>query len=266
MERAERRVVVVGDDDRTAKLRTAIRDLGWRVGDIADANPPADAIAAVVAVGERAVRDVLVDAPAAPVIPVGQPRFALDVADAERCARRLFDDYDPARDDGDQPSDGLRRVTHPILAVDSEGGSGSACRAAFDVALVTDEPARISEFAVSFPEGGTESFRADGAVVATPLGSDAYANAAGGAVVEPGGGLSVVPIAPFSTHTDAWVAADRATLSVERETEPVSLVVDGTKRRTVAPHRAIEIEAVERVEIVVSAATASRRARRSETL
>jgi len=40
-------------------------------------------------------------------------------------------------------------------------------------------------------------------------------------------GLSVAPIAPFRTGTDTWVAAERLSVSVERETESVALVVDG---------------------------------------
>ncbi|MFW6318089.1 MAG: ATP-NAD kinase, partial [Halorubrum sp.] len=157
---------------------------------------------------------------------------------------------------------GVRRATHPILSVDAEGGETR--RAAFDVALVTAEPARISEFEVDFVEGPNESFRADGVVVATPLGSDGYANAAGGPIVEPGAGLAVAPIAPFSTGTDARIVADRLSLSVERETESVALVIDGRERGVVTPHRSIAIEAADRVTLVTLAGAG--RARRSETL
>ncbi|WP_144799508.1 NAD(+)/NADH kinase [Halorubrum depositum] len=258
MESSERRVAVVGDD-RAAALRRALAGLPYRSVERSAAD-------AVVAVGDEALRDALVDAPDAPVIPVGSRRIAVDIDVAERRVNALLDAA--LRSDGHSPVDGdplgddVRRVAHPVLAVDA--GDGETRRAAFDVALVTAEPARISEFAVGLVGGPDESFRADGVVVATPLGSDGYANAAGGPVVEPGGGLSVAPIAPFSTRTDAWVAAGRLSLSVERETESVALVVDGRERGSVVPHRPVAIEAVDSVALVTLADP--RRARRSETL
>lgn len=258
MESSERRVAVVGDD-RSAALRRALAGLPYRRAERSAAD-------AVVAVGDEAIRDVLVGAPDAPVIPVGSRRLAVDVDAAERRLGALLDAAlrgggDPSAD-GDPPADGVRRVAHPVLAVDA--GDGETRRAAFDVALVTAEPARISEFAIDFVGEGDESFRADGVAVATPFGSDGYANAAGGPVVEPGGGLSVAPIAPFSTRTDAWVAAERLSVSVEREAESVALVVDGRERGSVEPHRPVAIEATDSVALVTLAG--ARRARRSETL
>ncbi|WP_280588228.1 ATP-NAD kinase, partial [Halorubrum sp. Boch-26] len=218
---------------------------------------------AVVAVGDAALRDALVDAPDAPVIPVGSRRLAVDADDAERRIGALLDvAFRGDAHDADPPVEGVRRVSHPILAVDT--GDGRTRRAAFDVALVTAEPARISEFAIDFVGGADRVIRADGVAVATPFGSDGYANAVGGPVVESGGGLSVAPIAPFSTRTDAWVAADRLSISVERETESVALVVDGRERGTVEPHRPVAIEATDRVALVTF--EGARRARRSETL
>ncbi|WP_435072972.1 ATP-NAD kinase [Halorubrum sp. HHNYT27] len=255
MEPSERRVAVVGGGRATA-LRDALASLPYRAAERSAAD-------AIVAIGDDALRDVLVDVPDVPVIPVGSRWIAVDDVDAERRVRRLLDGA--LRDDergSDSPDDAVRRTTHPILTVDS--GSGEPRRAVFDVALVTAEPARISEFAVDFVGGDEAAFRADGVVVATPLGSDGYANAAGGPVVEPGGGLSVASIAPFSTRTDAWVAAEGLSLSVERETESVALVVDGRECETVTPHRPVSIEAADSVTLVTR--SGARRARRSETL
>ena len=261
MEASERRVAVVGDDERASELRDAVRDAGGRLvtpateaagsEENADAETRAEAeangegdptgdapgAAVLVAVGDEAIRDAAVAAPGGTVIPVAERRLAFDRPGAVDALRRLLD--------GAAPDDAVERVTHPVLAVD-DGGTASV-RAAFDVALVTDEPARISEFGVAFSHGRDESVRADGVVVATPLGSGEYANAAGGPLVEPGGGLSVAPIAPFSTRTDAWVAGERVGFSVEREGESVALVVDGRRRGVVEPHRPIDIEAVDRV-------------------
>lgn len=242
MEASERRVAVVGDDERASELRDAVRDAGGRIAGPATGEEMAidgqrhDA-ALFVAVGDEAIRDAVVAAPDRTVVPVADRRLAFDGDGAGEALRRLLD--------GSGASDSVRRVTHPVLAVDH--GGETPTRAAFDVALVTGEPARISEFGVGFHRDQTESVRADGVVVATPLGSDGYANAAGGPLVEPGGGLSVVPIAPFSTRIGAWVASERVRLTVEREGEPIALVVDGKRRGAVEPHRPTEIEAVDRV-------------------
>jgi NAD+ kinase len=255
MEPSERRVAVVGDPEASG-LRDALASLPYRAAERAAAD-------AIVAVGDDALREVLVEAPDAPVIPVGSRRLAVGADGAERRVRTLLDAVIDGDERGADPlPDGLQRTTHPILGVDA--GSGEPRRAALDVALVTAEPARISEFAIDFVGGSDAAFRADGVVVATPLGSDGYANAAGGPVVEPGGGLSVASIAPFSTRTDAWVAAEGLSISVEREAESVALVVDGREREAVTPHRPVAIEAVDSVTLVTR--SGARRARRSETL
>ncbi|MDZ5811970.1 ATP-NAD kinase [Halorubrum sp. AD140] len=269
MDPSDRRVAVVGEGDLAAALRDAVAALSYRVVDAVGTDAPSSADCrpggddppdAIVPVGADSLRAVLVGAPNAPVIPVGSGRFAVDAAAAQRRLRDLLAEATRASDD--PPVEGARRVTHPVLTVDA--GPDSTARAVFDAALVTQEPARISEFAVGFPGRAEETFRADGVVVATPLGSDGYAAAAGAPVVEPGGGLSVSPIAPFSTRTDAWIAADRLRVTVEREAEPVSIVVDGAERGAVAPHRSIAIEAADRVALVVLGG--ANRARRSETL
>ncbi|THE64397.1 NAD(+)/NADH kinase [Salinadaptatus halalkaliphilus] len=108
-------------------------------------------------------------------------------------------------------------------------------RAAFDVTLVTDEPARISEFGVESRDESVASFRADGVVVATPAGSHGYASAIDGPelsrVVD---GVAVVPIAPFVRRTRRWVLpTDDLVLTVERDTGAVALVVDGESIGTI---------------------------------
>lgn len=103
-----------------------------------------------------------------------------------------------------------------------------------DAMLITDEPARISEYAVRTGGDEVARFRADGVVVASPAGSQGYLAAAGGPIVEPGTGtLAAVPVAPFQTDSDHWVLDDAAvSLTVHRD-EPVTLVVDGRETVTV---------------------------------
>lgn len=88
-----------------------------------------------------------------------------------------------------------------------------------DCALLTTQPARISEYAVSTDAATTAEFRSDGVVVATPLGSEGYARAAGGPRLAPDTGLAVVPIAPFAMQADSLVCHPPLTLTVERDTE-----------------------------------------------
>lgn len=138
----------------------------------------------------------------------------------------------------------------PVVAV--SGAFGSA-RAVFDVALMSAEPARISEFAVGGPAGRIAEFRADGVVVSTPAGSGGYNRNAGGPVVAAGTGVaSVVPIAPFATSAGHWILPiDAVELSVERDETPVELLIDGEYERTVEPGDALGIAGVDTIKTCV---------------
>jgi NAD+ kinase len=116
-------------------------------------------------------------------------------------------------------------------------------RALFDLTLVSEEPARISEFTVRSGTDTVDCFRADGVVVATPAGSGDYARAAGGPVVGRGTGVvAVVPISPFATDTDHWVLdAASVVLRVERDDNPVELLVDGRSEGRVVPGEGLRI-------------------------
>lgn len=242
------RVAVLGDGDgyrgAVSRARRAVETAGGRLVDAAAAD-------ALVAVGDDTLRDVLVTeagsaSPTRPVIPVRNPEPGgpSDAAGVEGAVRRLLDGTE-------------RRVSCPVVAVETNGSVVG--RAVFDVTLVTDEPARISEYAVETTTRHREAFRADGVVVATPLGSEGYANAAGGPVVAPGTGLAVVPIAPFRTRKDTWVVNDGVTLTVERESETVSLVLDGSPHGTVVPGRSVDVTVSDRVEVVLGALRSDRR-------
>jgi len=100
--------------------------------------------------------------------------------------------------------------------------------AVFDTTLVTNEPARISEYTVSVDGRTHATFRADGVVVATPLGSSGYGRAVGGPQLAPATGVAVVPIAPFATHTDTWVLKPPLSVRVERE-DRVAVFADSTQ-------------------------------------
>ncbi|VTT87538.1 NAD kinase [Halorubrum sp. DM2] len=243
MSEPTRRLAVLGDGEPAAAMRSAATATGARLVDPAESD-------AIVAVGDAALWDAAravasADARSVPILPVGDGRYAVD---ADLAVDRL--DAVVAGLGGSEASlDGFACVAHPVLAVDG-AGDGRRHFAAANVAFVTATPARISEYEIAFLDGESVSVRADGAVVATPLGSDGYAAAAGGPVVSPGGGLAVVPVAPFTTRPDTWVVTDGVRVTVEREEEPVALVVDGTRRGTVEPHRTVRVETATTVDLL----------------
>nr|WP_303645239.1 ATP-NAD kinase [Salinirubrum litoreum] len=188
-----------------------------------------DADDRVVALGERALLAVGRVGVDAPVLPVGGESLP----------------NSPTLDDLDTVVETVLAadpdvVDHPILSIGDDSGTERA-RAVLDVTLVTDEPARISEYAVRAGDREIDRFRADGVVVATPLGSGGYASAVGGPRLGPGTGLAVVPVSPFETQRDYWVVADPVALSVERDDSAVSLVADDTVVGAVGPEERLTV-------------------------
>ena len=243
MSEPTRRLAVLGCGEPAAAIRSAATAADAPLVDRSAAD-------AVVAVGAAALRSAMRAAASegsrsVPILPVGDERHAID---PDLAADRLADVVDGVRGDA-AAFDGFARVAHPVLTVGGTDDDRPQFAAA-DVAFVTAEPARISEYGIGFPDGESVSVRADGAVVATPLGSDGYAAAAGGPVVSPGGGLSVVPVAPFTTRPDTWVASGGVRVTVERGEEPVALVIDGARSGTVEPHRGVDIEVAGTVDLL----------------
>ena len=177
----------------------------------------------VVAVGEGALVDLATAGVAAPVVPVSTPGSVRPVpaSGIESAIASVL-------------AGGFEAVDHPVLSLAASGSDGDLARALFDLALVTTEPARISEYTVLHGDERVSTVRADGVVVATPAGSTGYARAADGAVLAPETGVAVVvPISPFATDADPWVLpVDEVGLRVERDEATVDLVADG---RVVGP-------------------------------
>lgn len=198
------------------------------------------AVDLVVASGSTAVSAAATDGPDAPVLPV----------DAGRGVRSV-----PAAAVGEAVASfaagEAETTTRPVLSVSVDGDA--PVRALFDVMLVTTEPARISEYAVTTGETPAAEFRADGVVVATPAGSTGYADAADGPVLDPETDvLSVTPVAPFVTDAQRWVVPDDdLTLSVERDEGDVSLLVDGRDRGTVSPATPVRVRRSDELRLAV---------------
>ena len=117
----------------------------------------------------------------------------------------------------------LPTTSRQVLSVQADE---TATRVARDCAIVTTDPARISEYRVGTERTTLTTFRADGVVVATPLGTTAYSRTAGGPRLAPDTGLAVVPVAPFAMTADQWVVRPPLTLRVERD-DAVSVLADG---------------------------------------
>lgn len=206
-------VGVVGD--LPADLDTAIANAGARsrAGDAESVLAAEPAL--VVAVGDDAVLGVARRSPAAPILPVDASRGFRPVpleSVADAVERALSGDVDTQ--------------SCPVLGVELDGEH--VARAVADVSLLTAEVAHISEYGVSTGGRHVDQFRADGVVVATPVGSPGYVRRVGAPVVAPGTGVgAVAPIAPFATDPDHWVLPlEDLRLTVERGGTQVTLFAD----------------------------------------
>jgi NAD+ kinase len=234
-----RQLGVVGEGDvAEATLGAAERAGLATVEGSARAMAADGGVDAVVAVGEAALVSLARHGIGSAVLSVGPVEGAGAVPDAavERAVGSLVaGDFD--------------LTEHPVIGV---GVAGDEARALFDLMLVTEEPARISEYTVRSGETTVSRFRADGVVVATPAGSPDYARAAGAPVMDPGTGvLAAVPVAPFATDTDHWVLADDGVvLRVERDEAPVELLADGRSAGRVEPETDIRLRPVDTVRLL----------------
>jgi NAD+ kinase len=237
MDQSPARVAVVGAD---ASLRSRVRQVVEDAGGCLVDRTEADALVAVGAetvgeairarVSQTAASDAADNRPI--VVPVVDRNDTLGTAVLTAVERLLAGE--------------TCHVEHPVLSVD---GKSVTARAALDVAVVTDEPAQIAEYAIERPDSRLTSVRADGVVVATPLGSRGYAAAVDGPRLDAGAGLAVVPIAPFSTRKPVWVVDGGVTVGLERGDGAVALVVDGTRHVSVKPGETVDIEIAGRIAV-----------------
>lgn len=184
----------------------------------------------VLAYGEASFLDVARTGPDVPILPVdaGRGVWSVPASRAVDAVRHVLA--------GEGQTQSI-----PVLAIELDGEQVG--RAVADVALLTAEVAHISEYAVRSGDDLVDQFRADGVVVATPVGSPGYARRLGCPVVAPGTGVLIVaPIAPFATDPDHWVLPrDDLVLSVERDETTVSLLADDAESATVSRGEQIRI-------------------------
>ncbi|MFW9810258.1 MAG: NAD(+)/NADH kinase [Candidatus Thorarchaeota archaeon] len=107
-----------------------------------------------------------------------------------------------------------------------------------EVYVVSKVPGRLLTFQVFLDGVQVDYGRADGAMLATPVGSSAYALAAGGSILAPNvNGLIFVPVCPPRFELKSIVIPDRSTLELElvKPGVPGLAIIDGQKRRDVEP-------------------------------
>jgi NAD+ kinase len=107
-----------------------------------------------------------------------------------------------------------------------------------EVYVVSKIPGRLLTFHVFLDGVEVDYGRADGAMLATPVGSSAYALAAGGSILTPNvNGLIFVPVCPPRFELKSIVIPDESTLELELVKPGVSglAIVDGQRRWDVAP-------------------------------
>jgi len=214
--------VVDGPADDTDAIEIGAR-LESAAADVTIVSDEVDAVletepSVLVAVGEAPLAALARAAVDIPVLPVGKVS-GIESVDPDRLPDAL-----EAALEGDA-------VCHPrpVLDVTLESNDGVVRdRALFDVTLVTDEPARISEYGVHSRGQPVATFRADGVVAATPAGSHGYASTVDAPQVSAAiDAIAVAPIGPFVTQTRQWVLPDDdLAFTVERNENDVRLVVD----------------------------------------
>lgn len=230
--------VVVGTGN--VDLDGALAGTNGRVARVVPDDVTRDAVdgaRVVFAVGERSLLAVARHRPNTPIVPVAAGVGRYDIP--EESVGAVVD----AASDGD-----LRTAAHPLL--DIAVGGEHAGTAVADVTLLTASPARISEFEVAAGDGWRRSVRADGVVVATPIGSTGYARDAGGPVLAPETGLVTVPVSAYAMHVRPWVLRPPVSLAVERDEADVTLRIDDEEVRPVPPEVAVEITVGESLSLV----------------
>ncbi len=236
----------------------AERDARVVRGSRAELPDPAE-LTMLIATSQAALRNAPTGVP---ILPVGRDTIApaVDHSNLQLAIDRLLTAADG---DGIVAAASIRTLRRVVLAVHSVDSLGRAIR---EVTLITDEPARISEFEISRPcavpnhdtqsltgaVGGSERIRADGVVIATPLGSHGYAQAAGGPTLAPETGLAVVPLAPFKIDPDRWVLPQTTvTCQVSRDGVPVAIDLDGSERGHATAGDTVTISVVGTLQLTV---------------
>lgn len=215
-----KRVRIVVRSDKPQADVIAHRLIGALSGQGVKANDICESPDAVVAIGG----DGTVLAAAATALELGIPICGVNVGRVGYLAEfeeTEIDDLARAI-----ASDTYSIRTHITLSVETGAHQASAIN---DVVLEKVVSQRIIELAVRVNGKELASYRTDGLILATPLGSTAYSLSAGGPVMDPSlDALILTPVAPHSLFTRSIVLAPDAVVSLSVEVaRPARINVDG---------------------------------------
>ncbi len=131
----------------------------------------------------------------------------------------------------------LERMT---VAVDYPGGSAAGLN---DVVVEKGQSERTIEITVTINDHRLATYRTDGLIVATPVGSTAYSLSAGGPIVDPSlAALILTPVAPHSLLTRSIVVSPDAVIEMSVEPDrPAAVNVDGRRVATAEPGESVSI-------------------------
>ncbi|MCW3136091.1 MAG: NAD(+)/NADH kinase [Canidatus Methanoxibalbensis ujae] len=112
-----------------------------------------------------------------------------------------------------------------------------------EAVIITAKPGKMLHLAIFMDDEEIERIRADGLILATPIGSTAYAMSAGGPIVDTSvEAMIIVPIAPFKLAARPIVADIDRNISIKTLSEKeVELVIDGQFYRRISSDKRILI-------------------------
>ncbi len=138
-------------------------------------------------------------------------------------------------------TDSFKTRRHSTVSVSTSQNSANAIN---DVVVEKVISQRIIEVTVAINGRPLATYRTDGIIVATAIGSTAYSLSAGGPIVDPAlGALIMTPVAPHSLLTRAIVLASDAVLTLTVAGDrPARINVDGRELCTVEPEEPITVQ------------------------
>lgn len=146
---------------------------------------------------------------------------------------------------------GFRVTPHMVLGytVERDRTVIRAGLAVNDLVVSRGALARLIHLGLAVDGEHLTGTRADGVIVATPLGSTAYCVSAGGPIVHPSlDAYTVTPICPFLQNLRPLALPGRSALSitVEEQTPKVHLTVDGQVGLGLAPGDVLQVSRADR--------------------
>lgn len=116
-----------------------------------------------------------------------------------------------------------------LLSVKIEGQTSATRLAVNEVVFSHSNPVELTDLTLTDGNGASVKYRADGLILATPIGSTAYSLSAGGPIVfQDHPSILVTPICPHSFFDRSLVFSDRETLSVSCGSKAsLNIAVDG---------------------------------------